>query len=229
MTQLSGTLANYIIRVRRYLNEDDSSVSRWTDDFLKQLFNSQYRKRCAELFMSHEGYFTLIAERSVVANQSRYTWPDGFSRLLRLEIVRTDGRRVPIQRNERQYAVLPATNDGGDSWTPTYRPVGSGFLLEPTPAQDITDGLRMEYTGVPEELTADADRLHTDFPGFIDELVVLDTVVAAMDAEGLQETGQIQTILRQREEWQVRWERFIDGRMVSGQGIVPWIPHYLDA
>ena len=229
MAELTGTLANFRTRVRRYLNETVAEKSRWSTEFLNQLFNAQYRLRCGELFMAHEGYFTLVATRDVVADQSRYTWPDGFSRLLKLEIVRSDGRRVPIQREERHFSALPASFSGGDDWFPTYRPIGSGFLFEPTPTQAITDGIRMEYTGVPVELTADADQLNSDFPTLLDELLVLDTVVAALDAEGLQETGQLHTIIRQREEWRLRWERFIDGRLVAARRIIPFVGPYSDS
>lgn len=229
MAQLTGTLANFIVRVRRWLNEDTESKSRWTDDFLKQLFNTQYRLRSGELVMCYEGYFTIVATRDVIANQNRYAWPSGFSRLLKMEVVREDGRRVPIQREERHYHILHIPNTGGDQWTPNYRPIGSGFMLEPASNTDIVNGLRLEYTGVPEELTADGDNLHSDFPTLFDELLILDTTVAALDAEGLQETGSYPTVLRQRKEWEVRWERYIDGRMVSRQKITPFITHYGDA
>lgn len=227
--QLTGTLANYITRIRKFLNESTSAKSRWDDDFLKHLFNTQYRKRCAELMMAHEGYFTIVATRDVVADQARYAWPSGFERLLKLELVRTDGRHVPIQREERHYHALQTANSGGDDWLPNYRPVGSGFVLEPASNTAITDGLRMEYTGLPVELTADNDMLHSDFPSIFDEILVLDTAVVAFDAEGIQETGQVRTLIRQRQEWTLHWERFIDGRMVARQKIIPFIPHYNDA
>lgn len=229
MAELSGTFANYILRVRRYLNEEDPSKSRWTDPFLKQLFNTQYRKRCGELYMAHEGYFTMVATRDVIADQNRYAWPDGFQRLLKLEIVRSDGRRQPVQRAERHYHVLHTPHSGGDDWLPDYRPIGSGFVLEPASNQNISGGLHIEYTGVPEELDSDGDFLHSDFPTMLDEILTLDTVIVALDAEGLQETGQMHTILRQREEWQVRWERFIDGRTVSRSLVQQFVPAYNDA
>lgn len=227
--QLSGTLNNFIIRIRRYLNEDDEDKSRWSNDFLKQMFNSQYRKRAAELQMAHEGYFTIVATRDILANQNRYAWPSGFMRLFKMELVRADGRRVPIQREERHYSVLQFPNSGGDEWLPNYRPVGSGFMLEPASNAAIPNGLRLEYTGIPTELTADGDTLHSDFPSILDELLVLDTVVIAFDAEGIQEDGQVRTILRQRVEWQANWERFIDGRMVARQKVTPFVTHYQDA
>jgi hypothetical protein len=227
--QLSGTLTNFITRIRRYLAEDDSNKSRWDNDFIKQIFNSQYRKRCTQLQMAHEGYFTIVATRDIIANQNRYAWPSQFMRLFKMELVREDGRRVPIQREERHFSVLSFPNSGGDEWLPTYRPVGSGFMLEPASITDIANGLRLEYTGVPTELTANGDTLHSDFPSILDELLVLDTVVAAFDAEGMQEDGQVRTILRQRAEWQFEWDRYIDGRMVSRQKVIPFAVHYNDS
>ena len=227
--QLTGTLSNYITRVRRYVNEEDSTKSRWSDDFLKQIFNTQYRKRCAELEMAYEGYFTIVATRDVVADQNRYAWPTGFMRLFKMEVVRQDGTRVPLQREERHYASLSSPSSGGESWLPNYRPIGSGFMLEPASNVAVTNGLRLEYTGLPVELTANGDSLHSDFPTILDELLVIDSVVAAFDAEGIQEDGQVRTILRQRQEWQVYWERYIDGRMVSRQKVTPFVAHYGDS
>ncbi len=229
MPELTGTFSNFIVRIRRYLNEDDSTKSRWSDPFIKQMFNSQYRKRCTELYMAHEGYFTIVVTRDIVANQNRYAWPSSFQRLFKMEIVREDGRRVPIQREERHYSVLQFPNSGGDEWIPTYRPVGSGFMLEPASNTEILNGLRMEYAGIPDELTADGDTLHSDFPGILDEILVLDTTVVALDAEKLLEYGPGAAIQRQRAEWQADWDRFIDSRMVSTQKIIPFITHYQDS
>jgi hypothetical protein len=227
--QLTNTLSQYVIRIRRYLRETIASISHWDDDFLKQVFNTSYRKRCGDLIMAHEGFFTIIGTRDLVANQGRYAWPTGFSRLLKLEIVRSDGRRVPVQRDERHFAVADIANVGGDQYVPTYRPVGSGFVLEPPPSEGVTNGLQLEWNGVPEELTADGDALHSDFPVLYDELLVLDTAISLFDSEGMQESGQMRTLLRLRQEWEQQWEQFIQNRMISIQKVVPFITHFNDA
>ena len=168
--QLTGTLSNFVVRVRRWVRETVESKSQWTDDFVKEVFNANYRKRSAELIMAHEGFFTIIGTRDLESDQARYAWPSGFQRLLKMELVRTDGRSVPIQRWERHYHVNPTANSGGDDYLPNYRPVGSGFLLEPAPSQAVTNGLRLEWNGVPPELTDDGDTLHSDFPSMLDEI-----------------------------------------------------------
>ena len=232
MAQLDNNLAQYIIRVRRYLQENTASISHWTDDFVKQVFNTCYRRRCSELVRAHEGFFTLSGQTDLVADQSQYSWPTGFQRLLKLEIVRSDNSRVPLQREERHYGkVYPSTTAGGtqDTYLPNFRPVGSGFVLEPAPTDSVTNGLYMEWNGIPEELTADGDSLHSDFPRILDEVLVLDTAVSLFDSEGMQESGQMRTLLRLRAEWAEEFSQFVNSRMIHSQRVTPFRGPYSDA
>ena len=162
--QLTGTLANFIVRIRRYIGEETASKSYWSDDLIKQVFNANYRRRCAELAMAFEGYFTVVATRDTVTAQERYAWPSNFERLLKMEIVRTDGSTVPIQRAERHYHRKPTASTSGDTYIPSYRSIGSGFVLEPAPTLGTAGQLRMEYIQTMVELTSDNDSLHSDFP-----------------------------------------------------------------
>lgn len=210
------------------LHEVTASASYHTDDLIKELFNDQYRMRCNDLVVAHEGYFTDIAITSLVASQARYPWPPGFERLLKLELVRDDGTTVPIQRFERHEHANQIPNADGDAYWPHYRPIGSGFVLEPAPLNDDTNALRIEYYGLPARLTADGDTLHADFPLTFASLLVYDTVVAALDTELMQENGVVKTILRLRQEFEVRWERYIDGRIESTTSVVPFVGNYQD-
>lgn len=230
--QNSPNLAGYIIRIRNWLHETAATKSYFTDDFLKRLFNSNYRRRCAQLVMAHEGYFTMVATRDLVADQSKYAWPPGHQRTQKLELVRTDGTTDPIIPNERHYArnVPPGVGSGGqDTYMPTWRPISGGFVLEPGPKESVTGGLRIEYHGLPALLTDDDDDIHTDFPRSYDELLILDTVVAALDSEHLAETGMARTVLRERQEYEWDFLRFIDQRVVRISRVTPFVPHYGDA
>ena len=229
MTQLSGTLSNYIVRIRRYVGEETAAKSFWDDDMIKQIFNAHYRKRCAELVMAYEGYFTIVATRDTVTDQERYAWPTGFERLMKLEIVRSDGRTIPIQRQERHYHSKSSPASGGDTYLPSYRSIGSGFVLEPAPTLGVAGQIRMEYIGTPAELTEDGDKMHSDFPTMLDEIVVLDTACALYDQEQSQEEGRMRSLLRQRTEWELQFERYIDNRMISSNSVTPFAPHYQDA
>ncbi|MDY6957685.1 MAG: hypothetical protein SVK08_00875 [Halobacteriota archaeon] len=173
----------------------------------------------------------MVAIRDIEAGKSTYGFPDGVQRLQKVELVRSDGRTVPLERHERHDEVNMnnSTVGSGDQYRPNYRPIGNGIVLEPEPAETVTNGLRIEYAGLPATLSGDGDRLNPQFPEILDELVVLDTVVAAFQAEGVHEQGPVAAIYRLREEWEWDWERFIDQRVISRDKIDPFVPHYSDA
>lgn len=225
----AATLGGYVERVRGMLHEADADASMWSADFLKQIFNDSYRLRCTQLIMSFEGYFVEIAVRSLVADQSRYAWPAGFERLNKMELVRTDDSTTIVHRYERHIEKNYSPQSGGDSYLPSYRPIGSGFVLEPGPSEDVTDGLRIEYCALPAELVHDNDTIHPDFPQTYTSLLVYDTATAALDSEHLLESGQATTIVRLRAEFEVNWERYIDNRMIALNSVTPWMGHYGDA
>lgn len=228
---MADNLLQFRTRIRRYLRELNPETSFWTDSFLNQLFNAQYRRRCTQLIMAFEGWFVLVAIRDIESGKSTYGFPDGLQRLQKTEMVRSDGRTVPIERHERhdEANVSNSTVGGGDQYSPTYRMLGNGIVLEPDPIAAVTGGLRIEYAGLPVMLSADTDKLNPSFPEILDELVVLDTTVAALQAEGVHEQGPMAAIFRLREEWEWDWERFIDQRTISRDKIDPFIPHYQDA
>lgn len=230
MATLDDNLGGLRNRVRRWLHELAPGNSFWSNTFLDQQLNVSYRRRCTNLVMSHEGYFTNVATRDITEDQERYAWPPGFERLMKMEIVRSDGTTVPIERRERHYAAkFSDANSAQDSFVPSYRPIGGGFVLEPAPGETVTDGLRIEYHGLPTQMQTDGDSMHADFPRSFDELVVLDTVIAAMDSENLLETGSMRTVLRNRVDWEHDFARYIDSRMISTNKIMPFSPHYSDS
>lgn len=223
----STPLSEYLTRVRQYLQEPDPTTSHWTDDFLKNLFNAAYRKRCADLALAHEGYFTIVSQTPLVANQAVYNWPQDFERLIKLEIVRSGGETVPLRRFERHAEANFTPIDGGDTYCPTFRPRGNGFVLEPAPST-AESTLQIEYIRTPPRLANDSDTILDDFPGTYEELLVMDTAVMALDAEGSLETGAVRALLRQRAEWELNWTSYIESRMVKRQAVSPFIPSYWD-
>lgn len=229
MAIIDDNLAGLRSRARRWLHEVDGDNSFWSDTFIDQMLNVSYRRRAAQLVMAHEGFFTNVATRDLVADQERYAWPPGFERCLKMEVVRTDGTTVPLERQERHYSVKFTASGGQDSYLPGYRPISGGFVLEPAPKETITDGLRIEYHGLPALMQADGDSLHVDFPRSFDELVILDAVVACLDSENLLEMGATRAALRMRMEWETDFLQYIDSRMVSTNKIHPFNPHYGDA
>ena len=229
MAVIADNLQGLTNRVRRWLHEIDADNSFWSDTFIAQMINVSYRRRSAQLVMAFEGFFTNVAARDLVADQERYAWPGGFERLRKMEMVQSGGSTMPIERDERHYSAKGAPSGGQGTYFPNYRPISGGFVLEPAPSETITNGLRIEYHGLPTLLEADGDSLHVDFPRSFDELVVLDSVVASLDSENLLEMGGTRAALRMRAEWEVDFERYIDSRMISTNKIHPFNPHYPDA
>ncbi len=226
---MSDTFDNYIIRTRRYLKEPDPLKSHWDQPLLKQLFNEQYHRRCAQLQMAYEGWFVLVAQRDIEANVARYSFPTGFQRETKLELVRSDGRTVPIVRFERHGEVNPPPQTGGDTYNPTWRPLANGFVLEPAPTTSTTNGIRIEYEGIPDTLVADSDQLHPSFPDQLEAILILDTSIAALDIEGMAESGSVKSLLRLRAEWDEDWLRYVDRRTISRPMITSFNPHYNDS
>lgn len=225
---LSKTLDQYLSHVRSLLQEIDPATSHWGQELLKDMWNSAYFLRAADLVMAFEGYFIQRATTPVTANVSFYEWPNDYERLIKLELVRSDGRTVPLRRFERHEEVNIPPVSAGDTYFPHFRPTGLGFYLEPMPM--TTEGsLQLEYNVSLARMTNDTDRLHEEFPVTFEELLVLDTVVYAIDSESVLEGGAVRSILRQREEWMVKWERFIDNRIVARQNVSPFIASYDDA
>lgn len=230
MAVIDDNLAGLRDRTRRWLHELAPGNSFWSNSFIDQQINVAYRRRCAQLVMAFEGFFVNVATRDLIADNARYSWPPGFERLQKMEIVRSDGATVPLERRERHYAALPAEIGGlQDAYLPAYRPIGGGFVLEPRPGETTVNGLRIEYHGLPTLMQNDGDSMHSDFPRSMDEIIVLDTVIACMDSENLMETGTMRTVLRQRSDWEFDFARYIDNRMISTNKITPFAPHYVDA
>lgn len=223
---MADTLSQFKTRIRRYLREVNADTSFWPDAFILQMFNASYRRRCMQLIQAYEGWFTQIATRNLTASKAQYGLPDGASRVLKLELVRSNGSTVPLERHERHDEINPSSSSAGtgDSYFATFRPISNGFILEPTPTETVTDGLRIEYTGLPTYLSGNSDQLHPSYPEIMDELLVLDTVVLAFQAEGVHETGPSAAIYRMRNEWEFDWDRYIESRMVLRDRIDPFHP-----
>lgn len=74
-----------------------------------------------------------------------------------------------------------STSTIGDYYRFAYSFVGDDIILEPTPVNSETEGLRMTYFFQPEELDSDSDE--PDFPSIYHRVLVLDTVIQAKGKE----------------------------------------------
>lgn len=229
---MSDTLTQFLVRIRTYLREPDATKSWWSDANLIAFFNSNYWRRCAQIEMAHAGAFQISTSVNLVANTATYNWPSGFQKLIKVEILRSNGDTIPIMRQERHYGINPG-NPSADqnTYNPNYRPVQGGITLEPVPVVSVTNGLIIHYLGLPTRLSSGSDTLHSDFPYIFDELLVLDTAITAYQQEGNLEDlqGLRRSLELMRAEFEVDWERYIENRIIAPSFVEPFAPHYSDA
>jgi hypothetical protein len=129
---MPSTVSQLITRTRRYLRELNPNTSWWSEVFLLDMLNASYRLRNSQLIMADEGYYSFRAYTPVISNRAFYDWPNGFNRMLRLDLeVTATGASVPIQRWARRFDATESSMHLTSIFLPTYRPVGGGFIIEP--------------------------------------------------------------------------------------------------
>ena len=102
--------------------------------------------------------------------------------------------------------------------------------MEPAPGTTITNGLRLEYWGLPAELENSNDQLNSDFPDLFSELLVLDAAASALISEVILEVGGNSRVIElERARYQEKWEKYIEQRLIRRSIVVPFIPHWIDA
>ena len=198
------------------------------DNLVTNVLNSSYMKRWTQLDTAHEGRFVQWYSTQLESNVDEYSWPRDMLRVMKVEYVSEDGTKTPLRRNERHYGNINPDTSFPDAAPYTYKPVKGGYLLEPRP-QSGAGSIRVEFVKMPDSLANDADEIDADFPEIFGELIVLDAVVALIDSEGQLEDGSAKAVLRQREEWDREWRRYINRLVTSANEIVQWNPHYDNA
>ena len=145
----TDNVAGYVERIRKWLRQPNADRSSWTNEFLINQINANYRIRCAQIIRAHEGHFVMTATRDVEADVGIYPWPSGMERCNRIELVRSDGSFQPVRKYNRHHERTFTSQAGGDDYWASWRPISGGFTLEPPPSTAVTSGLRIEYTGLP--------------------------------------------------------------------------------
>ena len=177
--------------IYRYLKEEESA-SFWTREIIEGLFNIAFDLRTMQLHGMHEGFSTHVYQTDIVAGQSTYSLDCVVGRVKR--VISVDSSLLtefPLVRNER--ILQPLSTQNVDT-LPTYRIVGNQIKLEPAPARSITNGLRIEAEIAPDRIEDDNAELPSEYPVFLESLLVLDTVVAALGVEDSQGIGDAQNM-----------------------------------
>ena len=204
-----------LAEIRTLLREDTSATSYWTDALLLNLFNQQTDFRVMQMAEAHEGWVTDSLVTNLVADQREYSLPEGAGRVKRVIRIfnpgTTNTTERPLERDERWSE--PTYNGIFDS-VPSYRMLGELLILEPTPQESVTNGLKIECEFAPARFTTGTDKLDLRFPDNTETLLVYDVAVAAYEVEAAQgnEPENLEDIRRARARYESVWMSYIEQR-----------------
>lgn len=165
-------------RVRSYIDEPTPRF--WTDAELNNWINQAYFYYYMELVDAYESYFATVVLINIVAGTATYPLPLDFDKIRLLERIVDGTTTVPLQEFNRIEA--PNVISGftyTNSYFPTYRFFGTNFLLEPTPSNSQTNGLRLEYVPIPLTMALDIDAPNPAFLDHWQEMIVLKAAISA--------------------------------------------------
>lgn len=206
--------------IRPILRETTAATSYWGDPELLLYANLSIDRRAIEMMDKGEGFFVDRHRADLVANQAEYLLPEGYDRIKRVLIQRTEGNSVleyPLVRDEKLGTAVHHSSSGinSEGYCPTYRLQGDLIYLEPRPTFSRTNGLVFEMQNAPTRLTGDASELDADFPALMETMLVLDVVELAWAVEDSQ--GNVAPEARGRmayvhRAYEKHWERLIRAR-----------------
>lgn len=176
-----STRAQLRSRVRAYL--DETAQAYWTDAELNEWINQAYFYYYLWIVQAFDAYFAQVVSIDIVGGQATYPFPANFFKVRLLERVYSTFT-VPMRYFERnESANIIANTNFSSSYLPTYRFQGANFVLEPTPDQTITNGIRLEYVQEPVRMDLDADTPASDYSSMWEECIVLRAVISAKQKE----------------------------------------------
>lgn len=170
------------------LLREDEATAYWTAPLILQLFNQCLDLRTMQLGQQHEGWITETKSINIVANTAEYAIGEDSDRLKRALIVTSAGSgtyEAPLVRDEKwSKGVFNASGSVGDgSHAYTARLKEDKLILEPTPTENLTNGLKLEYESLPDRISAGDDMLPLRYPLALETLLIYDTACAALEVE----------------------------------------------
>ena len=172
-------------RARRKL--DETTATFWTDDDLNDFYESAYWYYWAWMVQATHPVTARATspDLDIVALQNAIALPSDFLVGKLVERV-FDNYTVPVwwkERYETGNYTAGTASTGLLGYSPRIRFVGTDMLLEPTPSENVTGGIRMDYHFIPVMPATDSaspvDPISTMFP----ELLIERTVRLAKEKE----------------------------------------------
>lgn len=182
--------------IRILIRETIELESEFDNVHLLYFWNTCMRMRAMQLGLQGEGYTTDFVTTALVANQSKYSCPEGYGRVRKVTLVRTDGgyvSKLDLDRDEKYGQDIVVTTQaivGVNGYRPTYRFVGELICIEPAPTTSVAGGLEIEIDNSPLLFTADGDKLDTRFPIELENLLEMDVAEMCFAVEDSQGNAQ---------------------------------------
>ena len=185
-------------RTRRIL--DEISEAFWLDLELDDYINTAYKHYYQQLI--NVGYHRLLSAPTlltITSGTETVALPSDFFKDRLLERV-IDTRTIPLHRKDRYETSNIISGASSSYYLPNYTFRGSNIVLEPTPSATFTNGLKLHYYPIADDLSLDADE---PVAGFISDWHRMLPWKAAEMAKGGREEediGNITNILARLEQ-----------------------------
>lgn len=200
------TLQNLRDAVRIEIRDPDGI--QFDDEKLDANINQAYRTTYLQVANQLQDYFESIDTQDIVANQAEYPEPANCLRVKRVELVYSTGR-VPLARYRR--GISPSSTAASFlnilAPAPTFDFRGSDIVIDPSPANSVTDGLDITFQAGPTDLVDDTDSLHADFKDFWRDVIIIRAVWACLSQ--IETLGGLVSITDMRERKKDIEENFL--------------------
>lgn len=166
-------------KLRRKL--DELSESFWEDDELDDYLNEGYFHYWQWMLNARYQRCRKSVFLNIVANNEAIVLPSDFAIADRVEQVR-DSVTVPLRWRER--FDEPNYTNGAFGWgnyTVTFE--GASLILEPTPGENVTGGIKLRYFYFPVRLVNDGDSPDAAFLDFYQDIIIGQAVLFAKAKE----------------------------------------------
>ena len=212
------------IRTKLRLKLDETSEGFWLDDELDGYINESYFELWQLMLEVNFNGCLTSTFKDIVASTETIALPTDFHSARLIEKV-VDSGTVPLWWDERferaNYTAGVAVNNG---YQPSIRFVGQNLILEPTPAESQTGGIKITYYFYPDRLDDDADEPHIALHDFWHDLITYGaTLIAKAKEEAIGGGGaDLGAWGAMMERKQARFKNSIEVPSVSRQAVEPF-------
>lgn len=184
---MATTLLNLRTAVRIELRDPDGVT--FQDPDVNHAINMAYRRVYMRIARYVQDYFVTTSSSNVVSGTRAYALPSDCLRLKSLEYVKSNVT-APLTRYVRGVGL---NYTGAGSTTVLIVPPftfdfeGDNIVLEPTPQESVTNGLKFTYYQTSTSLSSDASTINSNFKDTWIDAIVLDATInclSQIEAEG---------------------------------------------